>query len=162
MEEEYQDLFTKVVLMKSDRDFRALIGKPVTVAIDAAYTIGKSIAVLYDGEVIGHLTKRAVRPVWIQLRFDGKVHTDIYDKLDNGFQNTVSYSTLSYSEEIGIRVRVFFSDSFDGKHHFSGNNDAKRFLAFLLNYSIYSFPGVTMSNCPSSIKHLAFPACLRS
>ena len=49
--------------------------EPVTLEIDAFYTIGKSIAVLHGGNVSGHLAKR-VAPQFspfspIGMNFDG-------------------------------------------------------------------------------------------
>ena len=38
--------------------------EPVTLEINAFYTIGKLIAVLHEGNVIGHLVKRVAPLVW--------------------------------------------------------------------------------------------------
>ena len=50
-------LFSTIILYK-EVDVKLVMGEPVTLEIDASYTIGKSIAVLHGGNVIGHLAKR--------------------------------------------------------------------------------------------------------
>ena len=55
-------LFTKVLLFK-EVDVSALIGSAVTLQIDESYKIGKSITVLYEENVIGHLEREATRVI---------------------------------------------------------------------------------------------------
>jgi hypothetical protein len=42
----------------------------------------------------------------------------------------VTPGCLTYSKELGVRIRVFFRDSIDGDQQFTGNSDARIFLAF--------------------------------
>ena len=135
-----------------DGDINSFMGKKVDLKIDVAYTIGKSISVLLEGTVIGHLVRHAAKPVWNHLKFNCKIEANIYDKLDNGFNNSICYSSLSKSPEIGIQIHFFFVDSLDGHLHVSGNSDASLFLTYVLKHRLNCFPGVTRSNCPSSLE----------
>jgi hypothetical protein len=66
--EEYQEFFSKVILNNSSNiDSTSLIGKIVQLEVDTAYTIGKSVAVLFEGVIIGHLTRYAAKPIWMQV-----------------------------------------------------------------------------------------------
>ena len=57
MEDSGPTLFSTIILYK-EVDVKLVMGEPVTLEIDASYTIGKSIAVLHGRNVIGHLAKR--------------------------------------------------------------------------------------------------------
>jgi predicted metal-dependent RNase len=155
--EEYQEFFSRVALIKSsnfDFDFPSLIGKSVQLEIDTAYTIGKSVAVLHGGQIIGHLLRCAAKPVWMHLKSGHRAEATIYKKLDSGFENSVCFSMLTKSQELGIRIRVFFVDSLDGSRHTSGNYDAKVFLSYIKKHRLNCFPGVTRRNCPPTVKDL--------
>ena len=90
--EEYQEFYSKVVLIKSmDIEFNAIIDQNVTLEIDAAYTIAKSVAVIFNEQVIGHLTVLAAKPVWMQLKFGNRVEAKIYGRLENGFENSICF-----------------------------------------------------------------------
>ena len=55
--------FSTIILYKGV-DVKLVMSEPVTLEIDASYTIGKLIAVLHGGNVIGHLVKRMAPLVW--------------------------------------------------------------------------------------------------
>ena len=153
-EDEYQEIYSKVILIKSEEmDLNTMIGKSLTLEIDAAYTIGKSIAVLSGGKVIGHLTRYAARPVWIQLHSGCPLTAKIYDQLGNGFKNCIQYSMLTRSFEVGITLQFHFKDALDGGRRISASSDAKFFLSYVLRHRLNCFPGVTLSNCPPELKH---------
>ena len=54
MEDSGPTLFSTIILYK-EVDVKLVMSEPVTLEIDASYTIGKSIAVLHGGKVIKHL-----------------------------------------------------------------------------------------------------------
>ena len=152
--EEFQELYTKVILIKSlEMDLSAMKNRDVSLEVDVAYAIGKSVAVILEGQVIGHLPHFVARPVWTHLKFGHRLEATIYDRLDNGFINSVVLSSLSKSPEVGIRIRFFYLDCCDGDRRISGNSDAKFFLAYVLRHRLNSFPGVTVSDCPPALKH---------
>ena len=152
--EEFQEFFSKIVLISSfEMDLAAITNKNVSLQIDAAYKIGRSIAVLLDEQVIGHLTRSASRSIWMQLKFGHRLEATVYGTLENGFQNKIQFSMLTKSLELGVCIRCFFHDCFDGTRRISGNTDAKLFLAYVLKHRLNCFPGVTVSNCPPSLLH---------
>jgi hypothetical protein len=61
---------------------------------------------------------------------------------------------LTKSQELGIRIRMFFGDSVEDGRHISGNYDAKVFLSHIKEHRLNCFPGVTRKNCPPTVKHL--------
>ena len=50
-------LFTKIIL-RHDVEVSSFLGKKISLQIDAAYTIGKSIAIIFDENVIAHFTRK--------------------------------------------------------------------------------------------------------
>ena len=151
--EEYQQFYSKVVLIKhAVDDFTILEDKMLELQIDVSFTIGKSVAVLHDGRVIGHLARRAAKTVWIHLKCGHKVEARVYTEI-NEFKNTICFSNRSKSPEVGIEIRIFFVDVVDGARRISGNNQATSFLGFFVKHHLNSFPGVTQPNCPPSLIH---------
>ena len=128
--------------------------KSVLLQMDSAYSIGKSVAVLHKEQIIGHLTRYAAKPIWMHLKFGHKVEADVYKKLDNGFENSFCFSSLSKSIEVGIRIRLFFADAYDGNQRISDDHQAKLFLSYIMRHRLNCFPGVTTSNCPLSVEFL--------
>ena len=55
--------FSTIILYK-EVDVKLVMSEPVTLEIDASYTIGKSIAVLHGGNVIEHLAEHEAPLVW--------------------------------------------------------------------------------------------------
>ena len=152
--EEFQQFYSKVVLIKSlALDFSSIKGKNVDLELDLSFNVGKSVAVLSDGNVIGHLTSEAAVPIYIHLRFGYKVEAQVYDMV-SGFANSICYSNRSKAPEVGVQIRLFFADMVDGERRISSNNQAKGFLSYIMEHHINSFPGVTWSNCPPSLQHL--------
>ena len=153
--EEYQEFYTKLSLISGKkRSIDELTGQPIELQIDAAYRIGKSVAVLHKETVIGHLNRYAAKTIWIHLKHGHSVQAEIYNSHFEGFKNAIRYSTLTNASEVGIRIRVYFPDTFDGDCRISGQSDAKLFLAYILKHHLNSFPGITRSNCPPSLVHL--------
>ena len=153
--EEYQEFYSKIILIKnSEVDHDSLINGAVALEIDAAYSIGKSVAALVDGEVIGHLPRYVAKPIWLKLKFGFRIEATIYDSLENGFKNSICFSALSKSREIGVRIKIFYQDTYDGDRQISALTDAKLFLSFAMRHHLNSFPGVTSSNCPPELKYL--------
>ena len=151
--EEFQDIFSKIILInKTESDLNSMIEKEVSLEIDVAYKIGKSVAVLHDGQIIGHLPRFMAKPAWLHLKLSRKLDGRIYQELDNGFQNAICFSALTRSPEVGIRLRFFFEDSVDGNQRISGSSSAKLFLTYALKHRLFSFPGITKSNCPVSLR----------
>ena len=102
--DEYPILFTKIVLIKDRINPANLKGKKVFLEIDQAYTIGKSIAVIYDEVVVGHLPRESTKTVWHHLRTGTKLSIDVYKGIENGWKNEPWFSMQTRSFEIGIRV----------------------------------------------------------
>ena len=114
--EEFQEFFSKIVLISSfEMDLAAITNKNVSLQIDAAYKIGRSIAVLLDEQVIGHLTRSASRSIWMQLKFGHRLEATVYGTLENGFQNKIQFSMLTKSLELGVCIRCFFHDCLQGE-----------------------------------------------
>lgn len=151
--EEYQILLTKVILRNDvEIDLNIMRERDVCLMIDASYTIGKSVAVIYENQVIGHLNQWVSKFVWLHLHVGGKMQGTVYDKLNNGFKNSTCFSTLTMSREIGIQIQFYYRDYMDGVLFISGNSQAKLFLAYAIRHHLTSFPGVTLSNCPPELK----------
>ena len=126
--EEFQVVFSRVILTSGfEIDLNTLRDQDVTLEVDASYTIGRSVAVLWEGQVIGHLMRQITRPAWIRLQFGYKVQGKIYDCI-GGFKNSVRFSTLSKARELGIEMRFYFCDTNDGVRQITGASDAKLFL----------------------------------
>ena len=153
--EEFQEVFSKIILDKRlEMNLNTMIGRDVALEIDVSYKIGRSVAVLYKGLVIGHLPRFMAKSAWLHLKFKSRIEGTIYRQLDNGFQNSFCFSSLTRSQEVGIRLRFFFKDHLDGERHISGSSDAKLFLAYIMKHRLNCFPGVTLSNCPHELKDL--------
>lgn len=153
--EEYQEFHTKLSLILGNKHkVEELFERPLELQIDASYRIGKSIAVLRNETVIGHLNRHAARTVWIHLKQGNSVQAEVYRSQFDGFQNAIRFSTLTNAYEVGVKVRIFFPDTVDGIRRISGASDAKFFLSYILKNHLNSFPGITRSNCPESLFHL--------
>ena len=127
--EEFQEVFSKIILIKNpDLGLKSLVDEDVVLEIDAAYKIGKSVAVLLGDQVIGHIPRFMAKSTWLHLKLGRKLQGKVYGQLDNGFKNSICFSMLSKAQEVGIRLRFFFPDHFDGTKWVSGSTDAKLFL----------------------------------
>ena len=138
-------LFTKIVLLQ-DVDVTPIIGSTVVLAIDEAYTIGKSIAVLINETIIGHLDSLATKVVWRHIRSGTKLTAEVYPNLGN-WRNKAWYSIMTHSFEVGIKVR--FCDL--------NREDGKLLLAHIAKKKLNSFPGVAPCNCPEDLKLMVRP-----
>ena len=138
-------LHSKVVLIDGENPTK-LFGLDVTLEIDQAYTIGKSIAVVHDENIIGHLDKSASRVIWRFLRSNSKLVANLYTSI-NGWKNQRSYSALTFSHEIGVKI------SFPNL----SRSDGKLLLAHIARHKMNCFPGVTPWNCPEVLKLLVRP-----
>ena len=140
-------LYTRIILVRNV-DVNSLIGSAVQLEVDVAYKIGRSIAVLHDGKVIGHLEKRAARVVWRHLRSDpvSMLAADIYSNLGN-WKNKQWFSVLSHSYEIGVKVRFLKASG----------EDRRLLLAHITRKKLNSFAGVERSNCPPNLSSLVNP-----
>ena len=95
---EYTAILYTVIILRKGVDTATLIGSTVMLEIDETYTIGKSIAVLKDSVVIGHLERYASRVVCRFLRSCAEVQAHIYSDIRNR-QNQAWYTVLSHSFE---------------------------------------------------------------
>ena len=91
-------VFTKIILMEHC-DMAPLLESQVDLEIDLSYTIGKSIAVLKDGTIIGHLDRMATRLVWRFLRSNAQIEAIIYSQ-NCGWQLQPWFSILTHSFEM--------------------------------------------------------------
>ena len=144
--EDYPTLYSKVVLI-NDIDPATLIGKFVHLEIDETYTIGKSVAVIFNESVIGHLCKKSTRTVWRHIHGKIELQADIYQETGTGWQNGAWYSMLTRSFELGVRIRFCYEN----------RDDRKLFLAHVTQNRLNSFPGIDRFDCPESLASLAFP-----
>ena len=152
--EEYQQFFSKVVLIKTaEVDYASLLEQNLELQVDLAYAIDKSVAVLYKETVIDHLTRNSAKPVSIHLRFGHRIEAHVYKEV-HGFENSICFSTRSKAPELGIRIKIVFKDFIDGGRRVSGMDQAKGFLSYMMKHRINSFPGVTWSNCPPALQYL--------
>jgi hypothetical protein len=142
-------LFTKIILIKDVIDPSSLKGKHVRLEIDQAYKIGdrKSIAVINEDIVIGHLSSKATRTVWRHLRAKTEMLVDVYEGIAGGWENKPWFCMETGTFEIGIRLQLLLQSREEGK----------LFMGYVTHHKLNSFSGVTMSNCPESLKCLAFP-----
>lgn len=138
-------IFSKVVLLK-DVEHESLLGSTVELEIDLSYTIGKSIAVLREGNILGHLDRSVSRVVWRHLRNQSNLEANIYSRI-GGWKNEPWYSVLTHSFEIGIKI-TFLDKS---------REDAKLLLAHVAWRKLNSFPGVSLLNCPTELESLVRP-----
>ena len=129
-----------VIILRKEVDAATLIGSIVKLEIDETYTIGKSIAVLKDAVVIGHLERHASRVVWRFLRSGAKVEARIYSDFRD-HQNQAWFIILSHSFEIGVKVQFCNMD----------REDSKLLLAHFTRKKLLSFPGVSaFFSCPKN------------
>ena len=64
--EEFQVLYTKVILRRDvEMDLNNMREREVRLEIDAAYKIGKSVAVILEDQIVGHLTRWVAKPAWL-------------------------------------------------------------------------------------------------
>ena len=138
-------LFTKMIL-RHDVEISTFLGKEVILQIDEAYTIGKSIAVIFDENVIGHVDRSARRVVWRFLRSKSKLQANVYVRVGE-WCNQSCLSVVTHSQEIGLRIR--FNDL--------NRSDAKFLLAHFTRKRMYSFPGVGVMNCPDVLRPFIYP-----
>ena len=140
-------LHTKVVLVR-DVDAASIIGKDVELQVDAAYKIGRSVAVLFEGNIIGHLERRAARVVWRHLRSDpaSPMRGEIYKTLGS-LKNERWFSVLSHSFEIGVKVPF----------HQKSREDARMLLAHIARRKLNSFAGVEVDKCPTDLLSMVRP-----
>ena len=144
--EDYPILYSKVVLIK-DSDPATLIEKFDRLEIDQTYTIGKSIAVLFNDSVIGHLPRKSTRTVWRHIHGKIELQADIYEKTGTGWKNEAWYSMLTRSFELGLRIRFCYEN----------RDDRKLFLAHITLNQLNTFPDIDRFDCPESLASLAFP-----
>ena len=111
------------------------------------YTIGKSIAVLFNESVIGHLSRESTRTVWRHIHSKIELQADIYKETGTGWKNEAWYSILTRSFELGVRIRVCHEN----------RDDRKLFLAHITRNQLNTFPGIDRFDCPASLTSLAFP-----
>ena len=138
-------LFTKVLLFK-EIDVSPLIGSIVTLEIDASYGIGKSVAVLHEGNVIGHLEKRTTRLVWRHLRSGCPMEAVIYQHAGSWI-NKRWFSIISYSFEIGVKIQFTQKTREDGM----------LLLAHIAEKKLNSFSGVEVDNVPADLTSTVRP-----
>ena len=138
MEENIPTLFTKIVLRKN-MDVRELKGF-VSLEIDKAYRIGKSVAVLHGGNVIGHVEKIATPTIWRFLRSGDELTAEVYEGV-GGWMNGRWFSVMTHSFEIGVKIQFPRLNREDGK----------LLLAHITRRKLNSFPGVLVENCPHDL-----------
>ena len=149
MEEFKPNLFTKIILL-GGVDATSLLGSTVDLEVDQTFTIGKSVAVLANENVIGHLDDLSTNVVWRFLHAGEKLTADVYRNLGN-FQNESWFCITTHSFEIGCRVRFPNLTRDDGKlllAHIHGDKQGK---------PLNSFPGVAPCNCPEELWSLIHP-----
>ena len=62
---EYQDVYSKIILIKQiEMDLDNMKGRDVKMEIDVNYRIGKSVAVLLNDCIIGHLPSTIAKSAW--------------------------------------------------------------------------------------------------
>ena len=144
MDENEPTLFTKIVL-RHDAEPSMLHG-PVALEIEESYKIGKSVAVLKQGIVLGHLEMAATRVVWRFLRSGSPLSTEIYGGIGK-WTNERWFSSMTFCFEIGVKIR------------FSGMNreNGKLLLAHIARKRMNTFPGVEVDKCPEELVTLIEP-----
>ena len=134
-------LNTKVILTNGV-DVKHLFGTTVQLEADAAYKIGRSVAVLSKGSVIGHLERRAARVVWRHLRskFASPMTAEIYHQFGT-LKNDRWFSAMTHSFEAGVRITF----------HGTSVEDARLLLAHASRRKLHSFSGVEVDKCPEDL-----------
>ena len=142
-------LFTKVILTR-DADVTSVEGAIVKLEVDLSYKIGRSIAVLHNEKVIGHLERRAARVVWRHLQSNPAVTltAEVYHGIGN-WKNSQWYSVLSNAFEIGVKV-LFHTES---------PEDSRVLLAHITRKRLHNFPGVEIQKrtCPEELRNMVRP-----
>ena len=124
--EEYQEFYSKIILIKnSEVDHDSLINGAVALEIDAAYSIGKSVAALVDGEVIGHLPRYVAKPIWLKLKFGFRIEATIYDSLEKAITDLQSY--VDHGSKRANLV-IFLTD---GEANVGGSGEERRLIESL-------------------------------
>ena len=133
--------FTRVILLR-DVDAAKLIGNTVDLEIDQSFKIGHSIAVLFQGTVVGHLERQAARVVWRHLRskFASPMTAEIYHQFGT-LKNDRWFSAMTHSFEIGVRITF----------HGTSVEDARLLLAHASRRKLHSFSGVEVDKCPEDL-----------
>ena len=139
MEDFAPTLFTKVVLYKVV-DVKSVMNSFVALEVDASYSIGKSVAVLHEGNIIGHVDRRATPVVWRFLRSDCHLTAEIYGGVGN-WKNERWFSVMTHSFEVGVRISFAIHS----------RDDAKLLLMHICRRKLNSFPGVEVDNCPAEL-----------
>ena len=94
--EEFQVLYTKVILRRDvEMDLNNMREREVRLEIDAAYKIGKSVAVILEDQIVGHLTRWVAKPAWLHLRHGNKLNGTIYGKLISA-KIQCNYDSIKY------------------------------------------------------------------
>jgi hypothetical protein len=145
MEDFAPTLFSRIILYK-EIDVSILTGSAVALQIDASYTIGKSIAVLHRGDVIGHLDRRVAPVVWRFLRSGTELSAEVLQGIGN-WKNERWFSVVTHSFEIGVKIRFFLHT----------REDARLLLIHIARWKLNSFPGVEVENCPTVLLPLVRP-----
>ena len=138
-------LFTKVLLYK-EVDVSTLVGSTVTLEIDESYKIGKSVAVLHEGNVIGHLERKPTRLVWRHLRSGSLLEAVIY-RHAGSWPNQRWFSIMTYSFEIGVKIQFTQMTREDGR----------LILAHIHRKELNSFSGVEVDNPPNDLASTIHP-----
>ena len=135
-------LFTKVLLYK-EVDVSTLVGSTVTLEIDESYKIGKSVAVLHEGNIIGHLERKTTRLVWRHLRSGFHLAAEIYKRIGN-WMNERWFTIMTYSFKIKVKIQFWQITRDDGRF----------LLAHITRKNLNSFPGVEVDNIPGDLSSL--------
>ena len=138
-------LYSKIILL-GETKITDLTMASLSVEIDKAYTIGKSIAVLHDGTVLGHMDRLSSRVVWRHLSSGTNLTAEVYPRIGS-WENGTWYSAMTRSFEVGIRINFCNLTREDGK----------LLLAHIAKNRLNSFPGIAPSNCPDELKQLLRP-----
>ena len=140
-------LFTRVILIH-DVDVKNMVDAAVKLEIDLGYKIGRSIAVLFEGNVIGHLERRAARVVWRHLHSDSVslITAKIYKGVDQ-WKNERWFSVLSHAFEIGIKIQF----------HDQDKENTRLLQAHITRRKLNSFAGVETDNCPEELTSMVRP-----
>ena len=138
-------LFTKVLIFK-EVEVSSLFGSRVALEIDESYKIGKSVAVLHKGNVIGHLEKGTTRMISRHLRSGSCLEAVIYRNVGSCI-NKRWFSIMSYSFEIGVKIQ--FTET--------TREDGILILAHITKKKLNSFPAVEVDNCPIDLDSTVNP-----
>jgi hypothetical protein len=169
MDSEPQSLYT-VVMPKHENKERIIFGESANLKIDPNYRIGqiytsyfnfvkhnkpqltvaflsgKSILVEQSENAVGHLPKEVAPVVWRWLKSDRKLEAFIW-KEKYGFKNRIVYARDLQAHVTGIFI------TFTCTTH----QESRDLLFFILTKKLTTFPGISIMNCPSALKSIAFP-----